>query len=82
MTLTITSGAKSTGPGKATPAPSSVRSNATVKQEVPQLIRGLLNGPHKPVNPQNASFIKDIIKKINHEQKIHNLDKWVTVFID
>ena len=41
----------------------------------PQMVVDLLRGPHKPVNPQNATFIKDLINKINHEQKIHNLDK-------
>ena len=41
--------------------------------EVPSLILDLIKGPHNPVSQKNASFIKHFIKKINREQKIHNL---------
>ena len=68
------SGAKSTGVDNV------IRDNASPggasnSTEVAPLVKDLLSGPHKPVNPQNASFIKDLINKINHEQKIYNLDK-------
>ena len=71
------SGAKSTGVGHVIQdkAPPSDVSNAS--QVVAPLVKDLLSGPHKPISPQNASFIKDLINKINHDQKIHNLDKWV-----
>ena len=68
------SGAKSTGVDHVIrdSAPPGGASNSS---EVAPLVKDLLSGPHKPLNPQNASFIKDLINKINHEQKIYNLDK-------
>ncbi len=48
-----------------------VKVNATV----PKLIQELLDGPNNPLSRENASFIKNIIYRINREQKIHNLDK-------
>ena len=68
------SSAKSTGADHVIQdnAPPSDVSNSS---EVAPLVKDLLSGPHKPVSPQNASFIKDLINKINQEQKIYNLDK-------
>ena len=70
------SGAKSTGVDHVIQVKEPTGGGATnTSQQMAPLVKDLLSGPHKPVNPQNASFIKDLINKINHEQKIHNLDK-------
>ncbi len=47
--------------------------NETAK--LPRLVEDLLTGPHHPISPDNATFIKEFIAQINREQKIHNLDK-------
>ena len=69
------SGTKLTGVDHVIQDKASPGGGASNSSQMAPLVKDLLSGPHKPVNPQNASFIKDLISKINHEQKIHNLDK-------
>ena len=69
------SGAKSTGVDHVIQDKAPPGGGASNSSQMAPLVKDLLSGPHKPVSPQNASFIKDLINKINHEQKIHNLDK-------